>query len=110
MVKAYRALVAKHKGEVTAEVTVAEKPSEAHLAAIKDTITAMLSPMIVGEEHYKVARRVQEILQRYKALQDIIAILGMDELSEEDKRVVGRARRIQRFMSQPFAVDRKSVV
>jgi F-type H+-transporting ATPase subunit beta len=58
----------------------------------------------VGEEHYDVARAVQSTLQRYKALQDIIAILGMDELSEEDKRIVGRARRVQRFMSQPFSV------
>ena len=64
----------------------------------------MLSPLIVGEEHYAVARRVQEVLQRYKALQDIIAILGMDELSEEDKLVVARARKIQRFLSQPFHV------
>ena len=59
---------------------------------------------IVGEEHYQVARGVQEILQKYKELQDIIAILGMDELSEEDKLVVARARRIQRFLSQPFHV------
>ena len=64
----------------------------------------MLSPLIVGEEHYPVARRVQQILQRYKALQDIIAILGMDELSEEDKLTVARARKIERFLSQPFHV------
>ena len=64
----------------------------------------MLSPLIVGEEHYEVARRVQQILQRYKALQDIIAILGMEELSEEDKLTVSRARKIQRFLSQPFHV------
>ncbi len=64
----------------------------------------ILDPQFVGERHYKVARDVQRILQRYKELQDIIAILGMDELSEEDKQVVGRARRIQRFMSQPFSV------
>ena len=63
-----------------------------------------LDPRIVGEEHYAVARRVQEILQRYKALQDIIAILGMDELSEEDKITVTRARKIERFLSQPFHV------
>src|SRR5881398_1789741 len=63
-----------------------------------------LDPQFIGERHYKVASEVQRILQRYKELQDIIAILGMDELSEEDKRIVGRARRIQRFMSQPFAV------
>jgi F-type H+-transporting ATPase subunit beta len=69
-----------------------------------DSTSRMLSPLVVGEEHYKVARRVQEILQRYKALQDIIAILGMDELSEEDKIAVARARKIERFLSQPFHV------
>lgn len=63
-----------------------------------------LDPQIVGEEHYRVARGIQQILQRYKELQDIIAILGMEELSEEDKQLVGRARRIQRFLSQPFHV------
>jgi F-type H+-transporting ATPase subunit beta len=64
----------------------------------------ILDPLIVGEEHYRVARGVQEVLQRYRELQDIIAILGMDELSDEDKSVVARARRIQRFLSQPFHV------
>jgi len=64
----------------------------------------ILDPRVVGEEHYAVARSVQRVLQRYKDLQDIIAILGMDELSDEDKLVVGRARRIQRFLSQPFFV------
>jgi F-type H+/Na+-transporting ATPase subunit beta len=64
----------------------------------------MLSAAVVGEEHYTIARRVQQILQRYKALQDIIAILGMDELSEEDKLTVARARKIERFLSQPFHV------
>ena len=64
----------------------------------------ILDAQFIGDRHYKVATEVQRILQRYKELQDIIAILGMDELSEDDKRVVGRARRIQRFMSQPFAV------
>jgi len=64
----------------------------------------LLSPDVVGEEHYKVARDVQKILQRYKELQDIIAILGMDELSDDDKQTVARARRIQRFLSQPFFV------
>ncbi|MFL5613343.1 MAG: F0F1 ATP synthase subunit beta [Gemmatimonadaceae bacterium] len=64
----------------------------------------ILDPQFIGERHYKVATEVQRILQRYKELQDIIAILGMDELSEEDKRIVARARRVQRFMSQPFAV------
>src|SRR5512138_2890842 len=69
-----------------------------------DSTSRMLTPMIVGEEHYGVARQVQQILQRYKALQDIIAILGMDELSEEDKLTVARARKIERFLSQPFHV------
>lgn len=69
-----------------------------------DSTSRILSPDIVGEEHYSCAQRVKEILQRYKELQDIIAILGMDELSEEDKLVVSRARRVQRFLSQPFHV------
>ena len=69
-----------------------------------DSTSRILDPRIVGEEHYKVARDVQRVLQTYKSLQDIIAILGMDELSEEDKLVVARARKIQRFLSQPFHV------
>jgi ATP synthase F1 subcomplex beta subunit len=69
-----------------------------------DSTSRILEPSIVGEEHYNVARRVQEILQKYKELQDIIAILGMDELSDEDKLTVYRARKIQRFLSQPFFV------
>ena len=69
-----------------------------------DSTSRMLSPLVVGEEHYGVARQVQQVLQRYKALQDIIAILGMDELSEEDKIAVARARKIERFLSQPFHV------
>ncbi len=69
-----------------------------------DSTSRMLSPLVVGEEHYAVARQVQQVLQRYKALQDIIAILGMDELSEEDKISVARARKIERFLSQPFHV------
>ncbi|NJL08307.1 MAG: F0F1 ATP synthase subunit beta [Methylacidiphilales bacterium] len=69
-----------------------------------DSTSRMLDPRVVGEEHYQVARQVQQILQRYKALQDIIAILGMDELSEEDKTTVARARKIERFLSQPFHV------
>ena len=69
-----------------------------------ESTSRILDPRIVGEEHYKTARGVQEILQRYKELQDIIAILGMDELSEEDKLVVSRARKVQRFLSQPFFV------
>ena len=64
----------------------------------------MLDPGVLGERHYKVARGVQETLQRYKDLQDIIAILGMDELSEDDKTTVSRARKIERFLSQPFFV------
>ena len=69
-----------------------------------DSTSRILSPLVIGEEHYGVARQVQAILQRYKALQDIIAILGMDELSEEDKIAVARARKIERFLSQPFHV------
>jgi F-type H+-transporting ATPase subunit beta len=69
-----------------------------------DSSSRILDPQVVGEDHYLVARDVQEILQRYKELQDIIAILGMDELSEEDKLVVNRARKIQKFLSQPFFV------
>ena len=69
-----------------------------------DSTSRILDPSVVGEEHYKVARGVQEILQKYKSLQDIIAILGMDELSDEDRLVVSRARKIQRFLSQPFHV------
>jgi F-type H+-transporting ATPase subunit beta len=69
-----------------------------------DSTSTMLSPAIVGEEHYKVARQVQQTLQRYKDLQDIIAILGLDELSEDDKLTVARARKIERFLSQPFFV------
>jgi F-type H+-transporting ATPase subunit beta len=69
-----------------------------------DSSSRLMDPAVVGERHYKVASEVQEILQRYKSLQDIIAILGMDELSEEDKLTVARARKIQRFLSQPFDV------
>jgi len=69
-----------------------------------DSNSRVLDPAVVGEEHYSVARGVQEVLQRYKELQDIIAILGMDELSDEDKLTVARARKIQRFLSQPFSV------
>jgi F-type H+/Na+-transporting ATPase subunit beta len=69
-----------------------------------DSTSRMLSPLVVGEEHYQTARMVQQVLQRYKSLQDIIAILGMDELSEEDKITVARARKIERFLSQPFHV------
>ena len=69
-----------------------------------DSTSRLLDPQVIGEDHYNITRGVQGVLQRYKELQDIIAILGMDELSEEDKSVVGRARRIQRFLSQPFHV------
>lgn len=69
-----------------------------------ESSSRILDPLVVGEKHYKVARGVQNILQRYKDLQDIIAILGMDELSEEDKKVVNRARRVRNFLSQPFNV------
>jgi F-type H+-transporting ATPase subunit beta len=69
-----------------------------------DSTSRILDPRVVGDEHYEIARQVQEVLQRYKALQDIIAILGMDELSEEDKLTVARARKMQRFLSQPFHV------
>jgi F-type H+-transporting ATPase subunit beta len=69
-----------------------------------DSTSSILDPQIIGEEHYTVARGVQKVLQRYKDLQDIIAILGMEELSEEDKRTVSRARRVQKFLSQPFFV------
>ena len=69
-----------------------------------DSTSRILTPEIVGHEHYEVARAVQQVLQRYKELQDIIAMLGMDELSEEDKLTVSRARKIQRFLSQPFFV------
>jgi len=69
-----------------------------------DSTSRMLDPVIIGEEHYNVARGVQSVLQKYKDLQDIIAILGMDELSEEDKKTVERARKIERFLSQPFFV------
>jgi F-type H+-transporting ATPase subunit beta len=71
-----------------------------------DSSSRILDPQFVGERHYKVAVGLQQTLQRYKALQDIIAILGMDELSEEDKVVVARARRLQKFLSQPFHVGR----
>ena len=69
-----------------------------------ESTSRILDPRVVGEEHYRVARGVQEVLQKYKELQDIIAMLGMDELSEEDKLTVSRARKIQRFLSQPFNV------
>ena len=69
-----------------------------------DSTSILLDPVVIGDEHYETARQVQQTLQKYKDLQDIIAILGMDELSEEDKLVVSRARRMQQFLSQPFFV------
>ncbi len=69
-----------------------------------DSTSRLLDPLVIGQEHYDVARGVQSVLQRYTELRDIIAILGMDELSEDDKLVVARARKIQRFLSQPFFV------
>jgi F-type H+-transporting ATPase subunit beta len=69
-----------------------------------DSTSRQLDPQIIGQEHYEVARKVQGVLQRYKELKDIIAILGMDELSDEDKLVVNRARKVQKFLSQPFFV------
>ncbi|MBQ9840530.1 MAG: F0F1 ATP synthase subunit beta, partial [Erysipelotrichaceae bacterium] len=72
-----------------------------------DSTSRMLDPLVVGQEHYEVARGVQQLLQRYQELQDIIAILGMDELSEEDKATVNRARRVRNFLSQSFNVAEK---
>ena len=69
-----------------------------------ESTSRIMDPLILGEEHYNTARGVQEVLQRYKELQDIIAIMGMDELSDSDKLIVSRARKIQRFLSQPFSV------
>ena len=69
-----------------------------------DSTSRILDPLVVGEEHYRVARGVQQTLQKYKDLQDIIAILGMDELSEDDRLTVSRARKVERFLSQPFNV------
>jgi F-type H+-transporting ATPase subunit beta len=69
-----------------------------------DSTSTMLQPNIVGEDHYEIAQRIKKTLQRYKELQDIIAILGLDELSEEDRLIVGRARKVERFLSQPFFV------
>src|SRR6185437_8684436 len=69
-----------------------------------DSTSTLMDPNILGQEHYDIARKVQSTLQKYKDLQDIIAILGMDELSEDDKVIVSRARKIQRFLSQPFFV------
>ena len=75
-----------------------------------DSTSRIMDPNVIGAEHYKVARGIQKILQDYKSLQDIIAILGMDELSEEDKLTVARARKIQRFLSQPFQVSGSEII
>ncbi len=94
-------------GHLDSTIVLSRQLSELGIYSAVDPLAStstILSPDIVGEEHYHVAREVQQILQRYKDLQDIIAILGMEELSEKDKIIVGRARRIQRFLSQPFNV------
>jgi F-type H+-transporting ATPase subunit beta len=88
---------------VTLSRSIAEKGIFPAVDPLAST-SRILDPVIIGQEHYDVSRRVQTILQRYKSLQDIIAILGVDELSEEDKVIVRRARKIERFLSQPFFV------
>ena len=90
-----------------AQTVLSRKISELGIYPAVDPLESnsrILTPEIVGEEHYNTAQRVKALLQRYAELQDIIAILGMDELSDEDKLTVNRARRVQRFLSQPFAV------
>ena len=94
-------------GHLDAVISLERSIAEQGLFPAVDPLTSssrILDPNIIGQEHYDTARGVQQVLQRYKDLQDIIAILGMEELSEEDKVTVGRARRIQRFLSQPFFV------
>jgi len=94
-------------GHLDAVIALERSIAEQGLFPAVDPLTSfsrILSPDVVGEEHYRVAREVQRVLQRYKDLQDIIAILGIEELSDEDKQIVGRARRIQRFLSQPMFV------
>ena len=106
----YQPTLATEMGNLQERITSTNKGSITSVQAIfpavdpLDSTSRIMDPLVIGEEHYAVARRVQEILQQYKALKDIIAILGMDELSEEDKLVVARARKIQRFLSQPFHV------
>ena len=80
------------------------RPPSLHVRSLPWVFSRILSPEIVGEEHYAVARGVQQVLQRYRELQDIIAIMGMDELSDEDKQAVFRARKIQNYLSQSFSV------
>ena len=82
-----------------------DKPAEGFSAVtIRNSSSRILDPNVVGQEHYEVAQRVLEFLQRYQSLQDIIAILGLDELSREDRQIVARARRLERFFSQPMSV------
>src|SRR6266567_1237226 len=107
----YQPTLATDMGALQERITTTTKGSITSVQAIYvpavdplDSTSRMLDPRIVGEEHYQVARDTQQVLQRYKSLQDIIAILGMDELSEEDKLTVARARKIERFLSQPFHV------
>src|SRR6266446_1699851 len=106
----YQPTLSTEMGELQERITSTKKGSITSVQAIYvavdplDSTSRMLDPRIVGEEHYQVALSVQRVLQQYKSLQDIIAILGMDELSEEDKLVVARARKIQRFLSQPLHV------
>jgi F-type H+-transporting ATPase subunit beta len=95
-------------GHLDAVIALERSIAEQGLYPAVDPLTStsrILDPLVVGEEHYRVARDVQQVLQRYKELQDIIAILGIEELSEEDKLTVARARRIQRFLSQPMFVS-----
>jgi F-type H+-transporting ATPase subunit beta len=95
-------------GHLDAVVALERSIAEQGLYPAVNPLTStsrILDPQVVGDEHYRVAREVQRVLQRYKDLQDIIAILGMEELSEEDKQTVARARRIQRFLSQPMFVS-----
>lgn len=107
----YQPTLATEMGTLQERITTTTRGSITSVQAIYvpafdplDSTSRILDPYTVGEEHYAVAREIQRVLQSYKSLQDIIAILGMDELSEEDKLVVARARKIQRFLSQPFFV------
>ena len=84
--------------------TMVASPEKITRSGATTSTSSILAPEVVGDRHYDVARKVQEVLQRYKELQDIIAILGLDELSDEDRVIVDRARKVQRFLSQPFFV------
>jgi F-type H+-transporting ATPase subunit beta len=95
-------------GHLDANISLERALAEQALYPAVDPLTSnsrILDPLVVGEEHYRVAREVQRVLQRYKDLQDVIAILGIEELSEEDKQTVARARKIQRYLTQPFFVS-----